>query len=708
MLAVLLIMTGCKKEQDFVTLRAVINQTTKSYIGQIGDDRYPFWESNDKIYINDRVYDLRNVDNTYAEVADVESSNDYRAIFPADLVAENTVITGNNTTVPVTLTPYQNYKTFTLNNATHQRVNIPMGAYIPSNSNDNVLRFHNLCSIVRVTIDNNCVSGYEYLEDDGTIHVRSIKIEANGGYLSGAGYATINDDSTDDLIVLDPSLGTCYNFVSLSCENPNTSLVHLGPNDTPVSFDIVVPEFTNKNITITVMTSKGYAEATGTVSLGHSKIASINCEIEELLPLPAQLLPGDEFNKRIKSLCSGTTVTSTATSDNNIRQIEFVVNSSIISTTELQTANSPSKIYGTFNNDSGVLTISTPAEEIYANPNCYQMFMKLRALGSDDNNGSGAKDGNPPINFGGHLNTELVTSMQEMFKECSSLQSFDLSSFSTTRGVTNMYTMFENCTSLTTVTISNPTTTTTTNVLNMGHLFYGCENLTTVPDIRSSSSLRNTQAMFQNCKQLTTLSLTNLNTCGVSTMYAMFRYCHNLQSLDLSTFNTGNVNTMQDMFNECKNLTSLTLGSNFTTANVTNMDNMFRKCENLTSLDLSNFNTSNVVTMAYMFYNCVKMRSITLGTDFTMAAVEANCETYDSHGNLVGRFGHMFENTGKNAGAVIISGTNKKCYVYCTPAIQTFFTNDAEGDFHEQHSNIERNNAKAEYCYFTNYPSSGN
>ena len=342
LLTALLMLTGCKKEQDFVTLRAVINQTTKSYIGQIGDDRYPFWESNDKIYINDQAYDLQNVDDTYAEVADVESSDDYRAIFPADLVAENTVITGSNTTVPVTLNPYQNYNT--LSGTSQQRVNIPMGAYIPSNSNDNVLQFHNLCSIVRVTIDNNCPANYEYLEDDGKIHVRSIKIEADGGYLSGAGYATINDNSTGDHIVLDPNLGTCYNFVSLSREDPNTSLVNLGPNDSPVSFDIVVPEFTNKNITITVMTTKGYAEATATgASLGHSKIVPINCEIEELLPLPAQLLKGDDFNKRIKSLCSGTTVTSSATSDNNIRQIEFVVNSSITSTTELQTDHSPSQ-----------------------------------------------------------------------------------------------------------------------------------------------------------------------------------------------------------------------------------------------------------------------------------------------------------------------------------------------------------------------------
>ena len=65
------------------------------------------------------------------------------------------------------------------------------------------------------------------------------------------------------------------------------------------------------------------------------------------------------------------------------------------------------------------------------------------------------------------------------------------------------------------------------------------------------------------------------------------------------------------MFWNCKNLTSLDL-SNFNTENVTTMNDMFSGCKNLTSLNLSNFNTENVTYMEYMFYGCKNLTDVTL------------------------------------------------------------------------------------------------
>ena len=160
------------------------------------------------------------------------------------------------------------------------------------------------------------------------------------------------------------------------------------------------------------------------------------------------------------------------------------------------------------------------------------------------------------------------------------------------------------------------------------------------------------------------------------------------------------------MFNSCENLTTLTLPNAFTTANVTTMEGMFKNCKKLTSLNLSLFNTANVVCMSEMFYNCQKMQTITLGTDFTMDAVVANCENYDSDGNLIGRYGRMFAYTGSQL------GSNRLCTVSCTDDFQEFIEHDRDGTFHNQHPNIVQanafwhNNAIRNSCTFVVLPTS--
>ena len=55
LIASLILVTGCKKDQDTVTLSAVINQPSKVFINS---DRYPCWEGGDAIYINDNSYSI--------------------------------------------------------------------------------------------------------------------------------------------------------------------------------------------------------------------------------------------------------------------------------------------------------------------------------------------------------------------------------------------------------------------------------------------------------------------------------------------------------------------------------------------------------------------------------------------------------------------------------------------------------------------------
>ena len=126
--------------------------------------------------------------------------------------------------------------------------------------------------------------------------------------------------------------------------------------------------------------------------------------------------------------------------------------------------------------------------------------------------------------------------------------------------------------------------------------------------------------MFDYCKGLTSLDLSNFNTEKVTDMSGMFSDCYNLTSLNLSSFNTGKVKNMRRMFDSCKGLTSLDV-SVFNTENVTSMEGMFEYCTGLTTLDLSSFNTENVFQMNIMFYNSSYLKTIYASDKFVATDV---------------------------------------------------------------------------------------
>lgn len=87
-----------------------------------------------------------------------------------------------------------------------------------------------------------------------------------------------------------------------------------------------------------------------------------------------------------------------------------------------------------------------------------------------------------------------------------------------------------------------------------------------------------------------------LNTKNVTNMERMFQGCKKLKAINVSNFDTGNVKSMSFMFCGCTSLKSLDLSS-FNTSQATDMRFMFSRCESLTSLDLNQFETTNVTTM---------------------------------------------------------------------------------------------------------------
>ena len=282
-----------------------------------------------------------------------------------------------------------------------------------------------------------------------------------------------------------------------------------------------------------------------------------------------------------------------------------------------------------------------------------------------------------------YLNTEDVTNMKNMFRDCSALTSLDLSTFYTPN-LQIMDNMFYGCNHLTTIYASDLWTTQSVTygndvfvdcfslvggkgtTYNYNNAHYGYAHLdggpsdpgyfsdANAPRAYACYTPENTTLTFyydnlRSTREGTTYDLNgefelpgwmmdwldlenNLHPATqvvfdpsfadarpISTAY-WFLGMRNLQSFSgLSYLNTSEVTNMTSMFNNCSGLTSLDLSS-FNTANVAYMESMFLRCSGLTSLDLSSFNTANVGDMSDMFEDCTALTSLDLSSFNTARA----------------------------------------------------------------------------------------
>ena len=129
-------------------------------------------------------------------------------------------------------------------------------------------------------------------------------------------------------------------------------------------------------------------------------------------------------------------------------------------------------------------------------------------------------------------------------------------------GITSMNNMFYECSSLTTIHALN-----TSNVTDMESMFQGCSALTTIPAL-NTSKVTNMKAMFSGCYALTTVPL--IDTSSVTNMYDIFYTCSSLTTIP--TLNTSKVTNMNYMFGGCTSLTSI---PEFDASNVTYMSSYF-------------------------------------------------------------------------------------------------------------------------------------
>ena len=181
--------------------------------------------------------------------------------------------------------------------------------------------------------------------------------------------------------------------------------------------------------------------------------------------------------------------------------------------------------------------------------------------------------------------TENVTNMVDMFRECSKLTTIPQLS---TINVTNMYGMFYNCSKLTTIPQLN-----TSKVDNMNNMFSGCSSLESIP-LLDTSNVTSMNSTFYSCRSLT--AVPQLNTSKVTDMGSMFCNCNSLTAVPL--YNTSKVNNMSQMFWHCNNLQTVPA---FDCSNVTNMNNIFASCSSLKSILMTNIGVALDISASTLF-----------------------------------------------------------------------------------------------------------
>ena len=196
LLAGVAVMTGCKKDQDVVTLKAVIDQETKAFFGD-DHDHLPYWDGADRVYIagpgiTPNSYPLNIQNTTFATISEVPACSVYCAIFPATAVHTMGTINATETKATIKFPSEQMY----ILDGDHQRLEMPMGAVAtPTRTGTTTLYFKNLCSILRVNVKN-------LLPGNTALEVRRITLNAYGAYLAGKADVTLSE-SGDPSVAMD-------------------------------------------------------------------------------------------------------------------------------------------------------------------------------------------------------------------------------------------------------------------------------------------------------------------------------------------------------------------------------------------------------------------------------------------------------------------------------------------------------------------------
>lgn len=176
------------------------------------------------------------------------------------------------------------------------------------------------------------------------------------------------------------------------------------------------------------------------------------------------------------------------------------------------------------------------------------------------------------------LNTEGVTSMSGMFKDCK-VKHLDLSSLRTN------------------------------NVTDFSDMFCSCNDLIDLNvDGFDTSKAKDFHGMFQGCIKLTQLNVKHFNVDNVLHMSCLFYKCLRLKIIDLENWDFSQVSDANEMFAYCEKLEKIIANFNFKM--IKEMAFMFCYCTKLSKVDLSHSDLSHVFDFGYTFFKCEGLKDI--------------------------------------------------------------------------------------------------
>lgn len=215
----------------------------------------------------------------------------------------------------------------------------------------------------------------------------------------------------------------------------------------------------------------------------------------------------------------------------------------------------------------------------------------------------------PKVNVSG-WDTSHVTSLEQAFSECMGLKTlniskWDLSSLSTTRmmlegdghlqkidltpfrrakNLETVYGMFNQCPNLKSVNVRNIDFS---KVTTMAHFLEGCASLKTVDFSGIDfSALTDGSSVFANDVSLKSVSFKGASFPLNTTFMELFSECSSLEKVDFSNVKAPKANTIRVMFGGCTSLRTLDL-SGTAMGQISSADSAFNRCNSLTTLDLS-------------------------------------------------------------------------------------------------------------------------
>lgn len=489
----LLCMAACQKDNDILLLD--VEQYTTDTKLHLDDAHYAVWDNGDAIWFqsSSNVYGSTKtvtIQNNKASISGVTGNAPFTAIYPTGINTWNPIY--SNSTYTIT---YPNTQYYHNNNSGQQVVDAPMAA---RSTNDNILKFYNLGSILAVNVTNNM--GAE-------MFVHRIEVTAADDVKLGGTYPIIFSDGER------PTLGTPT--------NQNFSTIYLDCNQYTNNIGVSIATYATKTFYIALppvnarLTIKVYHDASSvhhdqSQASSHQLLANHGYNVPFAIGVPSNEIwyvtsDGQPVNGFWGLSTEGISVSSNTYSDGlgiihlsgNVTSLpkQCFAGSNCETLTKIILPASVKNIGNdAFTACANLVSITMPGVEV---------------IGKNAFNGCNSL---PSV----ELPSSASTILDQAFTNCASLHSVEMPNVQTIGGYA-----FSNCTSLVSVSMPNVVT------ISEG-AFINCTNVVSPSSLVLPNITSIGQDAFSGCAALTSVDLGS----GISSIGChAFKDCGNLSTI---------------------------------------------------------------------------------------------------------------------------------------------------------------------------------